>query len=401
MVIFGSPLLSPAPTLSPFIQSKVGTTEAFTGPNCYYTALRAAEYLNEDPRYVDGLEIRYLLTMLTQPVGRKKALPGAIAIFQSDPFRSTGGMSLTTTSQGGSFEDLLHGYRIRTGGSHLKTPATILRGAQLSIAAVREPRLDTLYDDGVHAALLVGGSMVFQKLGFFRNDNYELAALEEAMRNVDYAAWLHKDRFERGTEPSYGVYRADLYQRRSKRFEPELSIPIEPDTKTRLTLIFQFYSDMLSRCSFIKQDKFAEERLNLLTVENIWGLLRQFEREYIKSMSTNLLNMDADIAKAYLKLHSLSWQYEAIKDEYMGGQRIDIKDLYRNNYLRDRQALEEEIYAHLTARGITDKAKQDSIYKNVMTAIDAALPAIIGAANDSITLPFYEILENTIGSQEN
>lgn len=324
--------------LPPVIREKNHTIENFPGPNCFYAALYAAGIIKDEPRYVGTTEFRYYLTREMTPADPSAInILGAIAVFNDE-----------------------------------------------------------------HAAFTLSAGFLFQKLGWYKGDNYEVVPSEQAMINVDYAAWTHLDRFERGQSPTYQKYSPVFFTRRSSPLSPAQSIAIESAEAFRWLTLFEFYSKKVKGYEEISGEAFLNNRLNLFTIDNMWELLRRFDDEILKSNPSNLLGLDETVAEAYLRLQSLAWQYEAMKETYspksIGNIDEEIKarkKLYANYYLRDRAFFQEEVYAHLSARGVAASACE-AIFIKIETEVLKRLPPVIQAANEGNYISLEDIIDQII-----
>ncbi len=354
--------------LPPIVPDSNMEVERYPGPNCFYAVLKASGVLEGDkPRYIDELELRYYLTRHFRPAGPSDTVNfGVIVMFMDAPM-----MSLVRSSEppigsirycSGSTEkrclprEGVHSSRFDPPkGFFFKKPND---AGSLPVSA--------LYEGGTHAAITLPGGFVFQKLSWGWNDRYESVPAEDAMINVENQAYDRLRWDERPAKVEHLRYTPVFYKRGEKISYPQnKALEIDAAVKGRFMMLFDFYSDVIEKCEDIKPVDFPEKRLNLITVENVWAVLKEFEDEAIKAAPSNLLFMDEDIAKAYLKLRSLSWQYEAFKETYAKSRartyqeaNEELKAIYRRHYLGDPDLLWRETVLHFVAGGVTeDRAK--------------------------------------------
>jgi hypothetical protein len=341
--------------LPPVVREKNHTIENFPGPNCFYAIFYAAGIIKEEPRYIDTIEFRYYLTreMTSADPSAVNAF-GAIVVFHP-------GASLAPQDMPG-----------------------------------------VLYESGEHAALTLSAGFLFQKLGWYKSDNYEVVRFEQAMKNFDYAAWTHLDRFERGQSPAYQEYSPAFFVKRSSPLSPSQHIAIESAEAFRWLALFEFYSKKVKKYEEISGEAFLNNRLNRFTIDNMGELLRRFDDEFLKSNPANLLRLDKTIAEAYLRLKSLSVQYETMEASYspksIGNIDDDIKarkQLYADHYLRDRVFLKEEVYAHLQAREIPD-AEREPLFVKIEAEIQRRAPSVIQAANEGTYISLEDLLDQAV-----
>lgn len=389
-----------------FIRDNIFRTENYAGPNCYATALTAAGIITGAARYVDDLEFSYYLTRDFRPASMPETLiMGAVVTFSSSAFNFyLSGKKPRSPIEAKEFCHQKEGlFCYRTKGSHFSDrPSSRLRFGGSDGSSSISP----LYRSGEHAAFTLPSGFVFHKLTWRRDHRYEVLPLQNATKSLDYAVWEKADRLERSPYVVYQTYSKTFYVKKDATFVPQARIQVPAPEKKYLMTMFNFYSELIERASsFRGEDDFNAHRLNLLTMENIWAFCETFEKKHIRSVPSYLLNLETDVAEAYLKLRSLSWQYEAIKETYTPKSRGNInedierrKELYRNSYLYDLQTFKAEAFAHMAARGVPAEARERS-YANIMEKIKERMPTVVDAASMGVSVDFYTILNETLKQQ--
>jgi hypothetical protein len=291
------------------------------------------------------------------------------------------------------------------GGDCYQLPLSHEHSKKSSRFYTRNPAqtLPPLYDAGEHAAFTLPSGFLMHKLSWRLDDRYEVVAFEEATKNLDYAAWSHADRFGRPDAPTYQKYSAVYFIKSAsphKTYEP---IPMSESVKQGLLNIFSFYSNALESVRTANSDEnFDHARLNLLSIDNAWQFLRDFGDKTLKSTPSNMLRLDKDVAAAYLKFHSLIWQYEAVKETFTkpdneGNINESIrkrKELYKKHYLKDIDFLRAETYTHFAARGVPPE-EMPALFDRLMARIKEQLPIVIDAAGSGEGMQFYKLLDET------
>lgn len=414
--------------LPPFISENSKATQDFPGPNCYYTALKTAGIINDEPRYVDGMEFSYYLTVSAQIAPSNQPPPfGSIVVFSPTYFSYAGNFHFMNLQKERYCTSKDEAGCIRMPGLHGPTPIitkmdfarNFLKGVNsFHFAAASRlisdsfVKLNRLYDEGVHAAFYLGANLLFHKRGFRSGsmDVYEAAPFDYAMYLVDAAAFYFMDKFERlgqkepTPEESRKSYKHLIFIKRDPPITPMVTIPISEEGKIKTIQIFDYYSERLRQFEKLKGDEFKNNRMPLMTMENIWHVLSKFRDQYLKMSPSNLLMTDPDVAQAYLRLHSLSWQYEAMKGDYVDKYIRDeiraveyLKALYKERYFIDDAVFQEELALHMASRNVPSH-KWETVRKLVMDKIMERLPMVKEAASEGVKVPFFQILDEAIAA---
>ena len=410
----------------PIMAEKNKETQNYPGPNCYYTALKTAGVITDSPRYVDGMEFSYYLTINTQIFQSNQPPPfGAIVVFSPSYLSFASDFHFMNLQKEKYCTSQDETGCIRIPQSHKPKPAITkndfakiflkkVRGFHFAAAGqmIGETlvKLDRLYEEGVHAAFYLGANLLFHKRGFRSGslDVYEAIPFDYAMYLVDTAAYYFMDRFERlgqkepTMEDSKKSYKHLVFVKRDPPISPAVTIPISGEAKEKTIRLFEYYSKRLQEFEKMGGDEFKRNRMPLMTVENIWHVLSEFRDQYLNMSPSNLLMIDQDVAKAYLKLHSLSWEYEAMKGDYIDRylkseiQAVEyIKNLYKERYFIDDAIFQEELAVHLISRNVPQR-KWNAVRKMVMDKILERLPRVAEVASENVTIPFFQILDESI-----
>jgi hypothetical protein len=326
--------------LSAFILSRNGTRDDVVGPNCYQAVLTSAGYAGFYGRHVSPDEFEYYLKRDYLPVYCGKIKYGALIVYDAYP---------------------------------------------------------TTYDAGDHAAFHLLGGLVFQKGGWEHYYPYENTTIEEAMNSIgSYWRPAPEDRFGNPTWPGASVKWQHLcYEKRPEPLERTTSSTAR-DRNWFLPLI-EYYTKRLENVSNFSWNDFKQNRIDLLTIENMWHLQAEFnERVGNFNPLEVLLSIDDNIAEAHFKLHSLSWQYQAMVDTYYPIKtRWHYEALYREHYVNFNDDFYEELKLYLELLN-APKSKWDEIIADVVAKIKTYDP--VQLANTSGAVPYFSILEKAIAA---
>lgn len=326
------------PFLPPIIQSRNGTRDDVVGPNCFQAALTAAGYTGFYGRHVSPDEFRYYLKRDFVPVYCGKI--GARALIVYDTYLST-------------------------------------------------------YDAGDHAAYHILGGLVFQKGGWENYYPYENTTIDGAMNAVG-SHWrpAPEDRFGNPTWPGANLKWQHLCYK--SRLQPlERTTSSTPRDRNWFLPLIQYYIKRLEKISNLTWSNFKQNRIDLLTIENMWRLQAEFnDRVGNVNPSETLLSIDDDIIEPYLKLDSLSWQYQAMVDTYYPIKTPwHREDLYREHYVNFNDDFYEELKLYLELLN-APKTKWDEIIADVVAEIKTYDP--VQLANTNGRIPYFSILEKAI-----
>lgn len=323
-----------------FIQNRNGTRDDVVGPNCFQAALVSAGYTGFSGRHVSPDEFEYYLRRDFTPVYCGKIEAGALIVY--DTYIST-------------------------------------------------------YDAGDHAAYHILGGLVFQKGGWENYYPYENTTIDGAMNAVG-SHWrpAPEDRFGNPTWPGANMKWQHLcYERRAQPLERTTSST--PRDRNWFLPLIEYYTKRLERISNLTWSNFKQNRIDLLTIENMWRLQSEF-RDRVGSVnpSETLMSIDDDIIEPYLKLDSLSWQYQAMVDTYYPIKTPwHLEDLYREHYVNFNDDFYEELKLHLQLLG-APKSKWDEIIADVVTEIKTYDP--VQLAHTSGRVPYFSILQKAIAA---
>lgn len=323
------------------VATRNGTRDDVVGPNCYQTALTAAGYTGFQGRYVHTEEFRYYLKRDYSQVYCPKAQFGALIVYDT---------SLIS------------------------------------------------FDAGDHAAFHLLGSLIFQKGGWQNYYPYETSTVENAMQDVDsYWRPAPEDRF--GGPQTSGLNPADYdhmcYEKRTSPLERDTSSTVR-DREWFLPL-FQYYSDRLAEISSYTWSDFKQRRIALLTIENMWRVLRDFG-ERVGNFNTHevLLTIDDNIVQEYLKLESLSWQYDVMSQTYdQIRNRWQLEELYRQRYVVFDEDFYTELRLYLELMKVPE-SKWTNIIKKVEERIRSYDPVQFAATGGTAGIPYLDIVKEVV-----
>ncbi|MFH0798730.1 MAG: hypothetical protein V2A66_00955 [Pseudomonadota bacterium] len=325
-----------------FVVEKNGREDGL-GPNCYQAALVLNGYEDAKGRYVDSSEFRYYLKRDFAP---------------------------------SSCDDL---------------------NAFGTVVVYDLPSSE--YGAGHHAAIHLLGGVVFQKGDVQTYYPYEVALLDSAMKAVS-SHWRPDpaDRF--GGPKRDPVANASFEKLCYRKVASPKTRTTKADHKDRSwhLPLFQYYIRRMEKAAALQASEFRQKRMDLLSVENMWKALEDF-RERIGNYGADdvLLSIDDDIAQAYLKLHSLSWQYDTMTQAYSplrdGIATIQLEALYRDHYATFDAAFHEELRFQMELRKVP-KEKQGAVAEKVVAEIKVYDPATLAKHNKRV--PYYSIIDEAI-----
>lgn len=397
-------------TIPNIILNRLWRGSPYPGPNCYQAALCASGFRHVCDRYVDSKEAAYLLRNFFKPVANAECetKQGSINVFYEHI-----GMMFAPIEK--TFAEVLDPKK--RGLRHAFIPT------KQEAAYNKDKREKKImfgmagYDTGTHMAISVGGGLVYHKLSYHWNDLYRIDPITKAMEQVWNAAYTHMDPFEARLEKElkkrYTMNCYRLSKNPATLYNFSGASIWENPKRSYYLYLFRSYSTMISeieksltdesRKLGILSERFDKERLSLLSIENIWRLLAEFNKDigYVKNQ---ILDGDPELAIAYYTLESYRWEYQAMSDTYYRiTERDDIdkklRSLYEKHYLKFDFKFKKEILAHLKARGI-EQGADGARYKKIITAVLMKLkkynPLDYYKSNGSKGIPFYEILEEAI-----
>lgn len=337
--------------LSGFLLDHAVKAASQIGPNCYGTALSAAGYDRPGydrlrDRYVDGAEFVYYLKR---------------------DFKET---ACSTSHSYGN--------------------------------VVVYDRRPSPFDHGAHAALELPGQLVFHKGDWMTNYPYEIVAMDGAMQAI-YSHYVPRgnERFEPPPDPAdYEGYKATCYAEKSGLISRTTS-STKRDRAWFLPLM-EFYAKRLREASKFAWGEFKDKRVDLLMVENMWRVLREFEGRIGSSDQINvLLGIDDAVSEAYLEMASLRSQYQAMAGVYapIGGRHAkeELEELYREHYMTFDRRFEEELAMHLELLKVP-AASRKAVVKAFTAQLKKFDPVKFAASDGSEGIPYMEELTKAIRS---
>lgn len=405
------------------IVEKVWRRDYYQGPNCYQSALCISGFEDMCGRYVDKLEAEFVLSLFFRPTKKSDCVDqyGKMAVFNEAYSGFTFQHSKTPAELVERMRSLALEKEKRR--YHLRLPLRSFYEMAGPMSSGRPP----YYEGGAHMATSLGGA-IFHKLSYDYRDGYYIDTIDAAMKRVEDAAIDRLPPFERihgkrwETKYDFTCYEEGGYfkiPRNSKDMEdlPKIDWPVED--RRKFMILFLYYSrriedieraieDVKTESPFVVFDRM---RPSLLTMENYWRVLRDFNDKIGYDLRGSLVK-DLELAFVYLKAHSLSWQHQSMSDIYYEmkpGYPRDyydkkLRELYERHYFKADRYFVQEILVHLEARNIPREARP-KIVKKVMEELTREEngkrvydPADYALSNGSKGAPFFDILENAIKS---
>lgn len=415
--------------LPPQVREKLWRDASYPGPNCYGSALTSRlsefglmEYIGE--RYVDDSEAEFLLSLFFKPVPVEECntKAGGVLAFESS------GRSLQFMPEWR--QDLIrfmtekYYYRVKSHPELLtqkhvfqfdiKTEEWFKHGVIPKRRVSEMFMLLAHYSAGVHMAFSLGATAVFHKLNFYMRDGYKVDTIASAPRRMEEASDLrNRDKFERRTDPfkpsnfSSTCYMLDQRHLDAKgRLElPHGKANISPERREYFLKLFNFYSDRVRVVEdSLRRERddgvaFHEMRPSLLTVENYWQTLRDFNKE-IGNDPKNALQFDWELASSFYKAKSLSYELRTMSDEYFPIKETNtekrLNEMYEKYYFRFDDSFRAEVFAHLDARKVP-KGLWGDIYKVLTENLAKKYrPLDYAQSNGGRGAPFFNELEDAI-----
>lgn len=294
----GARLYKVTALLPPTMAKLAGTKAGIYGPNCYMTALAAqsdisGRYERVRGRHVGNDEMDYYLRRDFQQVSCTKPGPfGQIIIYAPQPMPG---------------------------------------------------------DSGSHAAFRLSDGAVFDKSGWRTCYPYKAVCANKAMSEIT-ADWqrgpneTHEDRpqvndasfktmcYEQKAAPSAAVNRSGATQSKDKVWHQK---------------VFEFYSRRMRNAADIPCSRLSQDRVPLLSVENLWKAIEAFRKRLGFGPSQVLQDIDPEVAGAYLETVSLDWQYQATIGMCAPKSKSQptneyLLDLYKRHYVKFDEGFNEE-----------------------------------------------------------
>lgn len=423
--------------IHPYIREKLGTAEAVPGPNCYHAVLSILMGDKFEGRYVHDEELAYYFTRdFKWEDGARQMMGSALIYVNSYAGSGVGGRGFVGA---GELDELQHGMRtfgFRTAAvagvrKASVIPSTIGHSMIHSFVKGRTPELPQGdfeppgggmgfaspaeavpwkkiipgVDPGVHGAVTLIAGMVFQKGCFGRHCAYRIVPADRAMSSIElgqprpFEPRQEPDKDENFTGRTY--VRTERDSRENFGFNEELS--------GRLSAYVVLIGHYIDRIRAIKDrtwGDFKDNRIDLLSVENLWRLLTELQDAMrVEPNPINaLLRIDPEIAESILELTSLKWQYQAMVDAFAAfsnrwtTDRInkELAELYRGHYIHpDGDDFRREIEAHLAMRGVSTD-RWDAIAARVIGEVKTYNPVDFAQSNGGRGIPFGDIVDRAV-----
>jgi len=394
------------------LKEKAWSGNIHAGPNCYQAALCASGFDYLCDRYVDTIEAEFILSIFFKPAPKKhcREKPGTVAI-HSESRRSHGRLAPITSNH-----HILHlESRLR---KKLKDRDHIWIPKPPLFHLTHPSGLLPFRSAGVHATYTLLGGMAFHKLSYDARNGYRIDPIDNAMKQVDDAGERLLSPFERRwghrSEKHYSYTCHELIRPITpdidKAMEMQSRASLSQEKRNYYLTLFRFYSRLITDLSkeISRKDpahpnramRFERIRISLLTIENMWQILRDFKKE-MDTDTKNFLSKDWELAKAYFTAHSLSWQYQAMCDQFfpMKPGRLRSyydsikKELFTRHYFKynDSRFIHElQLYLHL--RGIPQEEWRTIIQK-IIARLRRFDPQELAMLSKQNKVSFKEILE--------
>lgn len=336
------------------VTEKNGTYGDAVGPNCYDTALRAEGY-SVGERHVTPDEFRYYLKRDFEPIScNAKNLGGAIAVYDQSLFS---------------------------------------------------------FGAGWHAAyILIGGKLVFHKGGWQSYYPYEVVPIGGAMKAIEKEWQPLPAYLSDGPEinPITGrEFTHACYDKKSPapvETEPSTERDLKERGRDRKWFLkfFNYYSGLLKGVSKFEWGDFRKNRIDLLTMENMWRVLGEFsERVGNINVIDKLLSLDNRVAESYYELYSLDWQYQAMVETYdrirEGSSEAQLARLYKDHYVTFGKDFYDELGLVLELWEVPDgsRGKVTEDFKAKLESYDYTKYA---QSNGGQGIPYFDLLDATVRS---
>ncbi|MBT3182408.1 MAG: hypothetical protein HN337_07880 [Deltaproteobacteria bacterium] len=428
--------------IPPYVQEKLGTSEYIPGPNCYHAVMTTQYGDRFRERYVHDEEIGYYLTRDFQ-VSARRDLLGSALIYTRSVYGSSGMSFAEGVSVAGGPEYDIKDFGLTTFGIFTMQMPGAFKPSRIPRAigeseghGVVKKSLPDLNDDdfvgdeqlfslapdatrsegwkviptadpGVHGAIMLLGGMVFQKGCFGDHCGYRIVPADKGMSSIE----IKQERFAPRREPENDAhYRYTSYVRSNR--DPVERFGFNLELSNKLASYVTLMEHYLGRFRGIKDKSwkhFNEARIDLLSVENMWGVLRDMEKlmyDGEPSKMNALLRIDPTIAEMFLELKSLRWQYQVMTDKYApfpdrwSRDRVkrELAELYRDHYVNpDSEIFRDEVVAHLKIRGVAE-ASWSGVIAAVVERVKTYDPVEFSSSNGAKGIPFSDLLDEIIGS---
>jgi hypothetical protein len=425
--------------IPPYAYQRMGKREGVPGPNCYHVAMSVFGGERFQGRYVHDDEISYYLTRDFK-VSADRNVFGGVLIYR----RSFAGQGLGRLGFAGNagFHMARQGmtqfgivtikssrerkasripWEIGSSQVHTfvsgKTPAALRRefipvagplGFASAAEAMRTGRIIQAVDPGVHGAINLVAGMVFQKGCFGDHCGYRIVEAGKAMSSIELKprrSFDPPDEPERDENYAYTVYVP-------AGGDPAGRFGFNEDLSRRMSAyvpLMRHYVERFRRVKDKAWGDFKDNRIDLLSIENVWHILRDMDgvMKAEPNPMNALLKIDPAVAELYLEFVSLKWQYQAMVDRFAAfsdtwtTDRVEreLRDLYRNHYIHaDTGDFRDEIFAHLEMRGV-DRARWDDIAAGVIAKVKEYDPVIFAPSDGAKGIPFDDILDAILGTK--
>ena len=363
--LFGTPACRPEPTaaspdgapfapgvrayrvsscLTRFVFDNAAKEATRIGPNCYGTALGAAGYERLRDRYVDTAEFEYYLRRDFTPASCASAHPfGTVVVYDRRP---------------------------------------------------------SAFDAGDHAAFELPGGLVLHKGAWKTNYPWEIVAMNGAMQAIlAHYVPTGNERFEPKPDPAdYEGYATACYAQKSG-LRSRATSSTKRD-RAWFRPLMDYYARRLGAASQLAWGEFRAKRVDLLTVENMNRIRREFsERVGNADPVKVLLSIDDGIAESYLELHSLGWQYSAMADIYAPvsdrHRKEELEELYRMHYVTFDRNFEEELALYFGLLGVP-QASREAVRKDFIARLKKYDPVKYAPSDGAEGIPYLEELTKAI-----
>jgi hypothetical protein len=275
--------------------------------------------------------------------------------------------------------------------------------------AVAKPDFEQRYirsiDSGQHGALMLLAGMVFQKGCYGDWCGYRIVPATAAMSSIEIKAdkWSPPPQPENDHHYIYTAYfpsKGDPFERFG--FDAELSAKIEAYLPT-----MRYYIERFRKVKDLRWEAFRKSRIDLLTIENMWGLVGRVNEMLRKDFNTMtaLLRISPQAAEDFLELTSLQWQYQAMVDKFwpfrdtwsQSKVKEELATLYREKYFHpESEEFRLEVIAHLRSRGVSED-RWEAIISGIVEQIRDIDPVKFSRFDGSQGIKFFDILDAAIG----